>query len=80
MAVKTSFPNAANSPIAEKPPRLGRPKQAAAELGVSLPTWRRYTKVAGFPKLIHVTARCTLVDLDAQYAWALERSAARKAA
>lgn len=63
-----------------KSPRLGGPKVAAAELGISLPTWWRHTKDPNFPPLIRLSSRCVRVDLDAQYAWALQRSSARKAA
>jgi len=47
-----------------------RPKQAAAYLGIGVATfWRWASERADFPKLIRLSARCTVVDSDALVAW-----------
>ena len=47
-----------------------RPKQAAALLGISLPTlWRWIKERQDFPKPIRLSARCTVLDGAALIAW-----------
>lgn len=47
-----------------------RPKQAAAFLGIGVATYWRWAKErADFPKLIRLSARCTVVDSDQLMAW-----------
>lgn len=46
-----------------------RPRDAAKAIGVSLPTFWRYSKRADFPKLIRLSKRCTLVDGPALIEW-----------
>lgn len=47
-----------------------RPKQAAAFLGIGVATYWRWAKErADFPKLIRLSARCTVVDGDQLVAW-----------
>jgi prophage regulatory protein len=47
-----------------------RPKQAAAFLGIGVATYWRWAKERhDFPKLIRLSARCTVVDVDQLMAW-----------
>ena len=47
-----------------------RPKQAAEYLGIGVATFWRWTKERhDFPKMIRLSARCTVVDGDQLVAW-----------
>lgn len=53
-----------------KQTRSLRPKQGANLLGIGIATfWRWSRDRADFPKLIHLSPRCTVVDEDALIAW-----------
>lgn len=51
-------------------PKSYRPKQAAEFLGIGVATYWRWSKErSDFPKMIRLSARCTIVDGAELLAW-----------